>query len=365
MSSFCVHMKIISKILLFITLTINLVAKDNLGITKLSQTITFPQIGNKTCLDSIFTLGATASSSLPVSFRIDNRSSAKAQLIGNSITVLGPGSILVECFQDGNEIYESASVTQNILITNPLPDLYTLKNNYIVCEGEDLSLEVQSFTGISALWTGINGSNVKATNLKIQNVNTTLTGQYDLKVSQAKCLIFQIPINITVNSSPIVSITSTFTEVFNNSDPIDLIAFPIGGTFSGLGVLNTAFDPQLANIGVNTIKYRYTNEKGCLGESKIAIEVKKHPLKELIVYELITAIRESQHTQWIIENIEEYPNNEVFIYDSWGILVFRKKNYSNENGWKAIGIPSGSYIYFVDKGNSEPITQGKLYIERE
>lgn len=54
---------------------------------------------------------------------------------------------------------------------------------------------------------------------------------------------------------------------------------------------------------------------------------------------------------WVIENIEFYPNNEVFVFDRWGQRVYQKIGYDNNEGWKAeylgIGLPVSSYFYVI------------------
>ncbi|MHC1708243.1 MAG: T9SS type A sorting domain-containing protein [Bacteroidales bacterium] len=50
-----------------------------------------------------------------------------------------------------------------------------------------------------------------------------------------------------------------------NADPVQLMAWPEGGVFSGTGVENNMFYPSMAGIGVFTITYSFTNEYGCTG----------------------------------------------------------------------------------------------------
>ena len=62
--------------------------------------------------------------------------------------------------------------------------------------------------------------------------------------------------------------------------------------------------------------------------------------------------------EWKIANIENYPENEVFIYNRWGGLVFRIRSYdNNQNVFKGIAnqgtelggneLPEGTYFYQV------------------
>jgi hypothetical protein len=74
-------------------------------IGKASQTITFPTIANRTVGAGPFTLNATASSGLPVSYRVV---SGPATVSGNTVTVTGTGTVTIEASQPGNEFYSAA-----------------------------------------------------------------------------------------------------------------------------------------------------------------------------------------------------------------------------------------------------------------
>jgi parallel beta-helix repeat protein len=85
--------------------------------TRQNQTITFPAITNRTFGDAPFTLTATASSGLPVSYRI---LSGPASVLGNVVTISGIGLIWIEASQAGNANYEpAASQSQSLLVIEP------------------------------------------------------------------------------------------------------------------------------------------------------------------------------------------------------------------------------------------------------
>lgn len=68
--------------------------------------------------------------------------------------------------------------------------------------------------------------------------------------------------------------------------------------------------------------------------------------------------------EFVVQGIENYENNEVFIFNRWGTLVFYKKKYDNteENIWKGKSqnslqgdtLPEGIYFYII-KPNKENI----------
>lgn len=75
------------------------------------------------------------------------------------------------------------------------------------------------------------------------------------------------------------------------------------------------------------------------------------------------------------EELAQSPNNRVRIFDRNGLLVFEKKNYSQEfNGYantgdvvinRKQGLPNGVYFYLVDMDDLELEYQGYLYLARD
>ncbi len=60
---------------------------------------------------------------------------------------------------------------------------------------------------------------------------------------------------------------------------------------------------------------------------------------------------------WTILNIDQFPKNQVNVYDRWGQLVYRKNNYDNSWDGKVAGkiIPASGYYYvvYLDKDNPD------------
>lgn len=75
------------------------------AVAPAAQTITFPSPGGKTYGDASFTLAASASSGLPVSYAIV---SGPASLSGATVTLTGAGTVEIEASQAGNADYLAA-----------------------------------------------------------------------------------------------------------------------------------------------------------------------------------------------------------------------------------------------------------------
>lgn len=75
-----------------------------------------------------------------------------------------------------------------------------------------------------------------------------------------------------------------------------------------------------------------------------------------------------------IEELENYPDNKVQIYDRNGLLVFQMENYTDEFDGsvgenvsavnRAAGLPIGVYFYLATVNNGQHTFQGFLYLNR-
>ena len=82
---------------------------------KQDQTITFGSLASKTVGDPSFILGATASSTLPVTYT--SSVDAVATVIGSQVTIVGEGSTTITASQIGNDTFNAAvDVTQELIV---------------------------------------------------------------------------------------------------------------------------------------------------------------------------------------------------------------------------------------------------------
>jgi hypothetical protein len=65
--------------------------------------------------------------------------------------------------------------------------------------------------------------------------------------------------------SPMVTLSGLYTAYCETDAPAVLTGLPEGGEFSGEGVVDNIFDPQLAGPGVHAIVYALANDEGCIG----------------------------------------------------------------------------------------------------
>ncbi|MFK7982692.1 MAG: gliding motility-associated C-terminal domain-containing protein, partial [Saprospiraceae bacterium] len=66
-----------------------------------------------------------------------------------------------------------------------------------------------------------------------------------------------------------------------------------------------------------------------------------------------------------IDGIENFPNNQIQIFNRWGNMVFEQAGYKGQwNGtWNNKDLPDGTYFYFLDNGEGKQYS-GFLEIRR-
>jgi hypothetical protein len=98
----------------------------------------------------------------------------------------------------------------------------------------------------------------------------TEEGTYYVEITRTSDGASNASEEITVTVAPEPPILTTGADPSELCDdaafPVSLIGNPIGGTFSGTGVVNASFDPFDLSAGEYEITYNYTTAEGCVAE---------------------------------------------------------------------------------------------------
>jgi len=79
---------------------------------------------------------------------------------------------------------------------------------------------------------------------------------------------------------------------------------------------------------------------------------------QITVYNGFTPDGDGLNDNWIIENIENFPNNKVSIFNRWGNKIWSTSNYDGiSNFWNGkskdgSALPSGTYFYVIEIDNA-------------
>ncbi|MCX2484888.1 MBG domain-containing protein [Pedobacter sp. MR2016-24] len=150
----------------------------NLSITAAAQTITFAALATKLSTDVPFTLIATASSGLTVTYSSSDATVARI-VNGNQVEIVKAGTVVITASQSGNANYSAATpVTQNLIILNSPPPVITIVSSRGSSLSKGQTAVLTASGAVTYQWTNssgiIDGINTAALTVR-PSVTTTYT----------------------------------------------------------------------------------------------------------------------------------------------------------------------------------------------
>lgn len=215
-------------------------------------------------------------------------------------------------------------------------------------------------------WTASPSTNVvfsDPTNFQT-DVTVPVGGDYTFTwtVGQGLC---QSPASITVNfSDPIINARAEDIEIFQGNEGQLEVLFdapvPPNPTYAWTPTTGLS-NPNIGNPIANpdeTTTYTVTINSG--SSCQEVIDVTVTVIVDLRIPNVFTPNGDGVNDTWLINQLDQFPNSLVKVYNRWGSLVFESKGYitpwdGTYNGKK---VPTGTYYYVVDAkrgGNPEPM----------
>lgn len=174
---------------------------------------------------------------------------------------------------------------------------------------------------------------------------------------------------ITVNSLPIVTITSNKGNTVSKGDLVQLTA--TGGTSYNWEPADNIISGQNSAVlqarvlTNNTYTVTVGNAAGCSYSSSINIATVADFKVEAT--NIMTPNGDGKNDKWMIRNLDSYPDNEVKIFDRTGRIVYQRKNYSNDWDGTMNGSPlaEGTYYYILTIGGGAKTAKGYITLIRD
>ena len=183
--------------------------------------------------------------------------------------IAGPGTLAID-YTYTNIHGCTATASSTIQIKNA--PVVTLGNFNAMCiDGSPIALSGGSPMGGTYSGTAVNGQGV------FSPVNAGL-GTHSIKyiVSAQGCSDTSVS-SITVNPLPVVSF-ATLSPTCLNTTPFNLSGgTPVGGNYTGIGIVSNQFRPAVAGVGTVFLTYTYTNSNGCTASDTSALRVNGLP----------------------------------------------------------------------------------------
>ncbi len=259
-----------------------------------------------------------------------------------------------------------ASTTISIIdVPNANFDLSDL----VICQNENGTLTINTpQTGVSYDWN-INGQTIPNTNpLTVPSTITNVSGTYTVNVIASLGTCTNTATNtLTVNALPTVALINAQVSACENTTAQLDVAGPnstytynwTNGTNTTTGTNLTVNPLTQATQGTYTVTA--TDANGCTNRTTGKVDIK---LCETFVPEFFSPNGDGKNDGFVIKNIENYPNNNLKIFNRWGNLVYQKDGYKNEfEGYANVGdaagqekLPAGTYYVILVYGDEETET---------
>lgn len=236
----------------------NFAAPDKTGtlvISKASQTIDFSALSSKTFGDAPFTISATATSGLPVSFQVIS-GPAFLSGAGNTVNLTGAGTVKIRAKQAGNANYNAApNVDQTFTVAKKQTTL-TVGNLTQAYNGTARRVTVQTnpigLAGVTITYKQ-GGVNVAPINVGSYDVHVTLTNA-NYQATPVDTTLVITKANQTINFPAIAN------RQFSNT-PFNISATASSGLTVSFQVISgpaTVSGNSVTMTGTGTVKIRAT-----------------------------------------------------------------------------------------------------------
>lgn len=125
----------------------------------------------------------------------------------------------------------------------------------------------------------------------------------------------------------------------------------------------TIFMPTATPTSTTTYTLTVTDNNSCVSIDSVLVTTYSLEFDGMIA-NLFTPNGDGINDTWYIQNILNFPDNEVLVYNIYGNLVFNKKGYTNDwNGtYNGSLLPDGTYFFVLRFDDSELVLKGSIDI---
>ena len=245
------------------------------------------------------------------------------------------------------------TITNNAIV-NPLPNpTITPSGPTSFCFGGNVTLSGEN--GLTYSWS---------TSDTTQSIVVSTSGTYHLTVTN--------PTTSCVNSDSIVVEVFPLPVAYPGNDTIISLGFSYtlnaqqGVIFSWLpatGLSNSnIYNPIAEPLVTTTYLLTVTDDNGCSNSSSLLIKVLNDYL--FTASNALTPNGDGLNDVWNIQNIENYPDNSLAVFNRYGQEVYTASPYKNDWGGTYNGelLPDGTYYYVLKFTGSEKIFKGGVTI---
>ncbi|MGB3779307.1 MAG: T9SS type A sorting domain-containing protein [Tunicatimonas sp.] len=320
------------------------------------QVITFEEIAPKTVDDDEFTLNATSSVDLPITYRSSDETVAVVS--ADKVTIIGAGSATITASQAGNETYRAASATQALTVTDPRAPTAVDCGNVAVTIIETVHVTCHGAANGSLTASATDGQApylYSLDNVTFQETTSFAdldTGTYQVTVQDAnEC---QVTVEATITAPDALSVDGLAEASTESSGNGRIVLNTSGGTAPyRYAWSNATITSTVSNLVMGDYSVTVTDAQGCTVTRSFTVEG-------------VTSVEEQARVK-----VDVYPNpvhNVMGIdvpfgskikggtfYDPLGKKVIEVNLVEGKNRLDVQTLKPGSYLLKLDNGSSQRV----------
>lgn len=249
-------------------------------------------------------------------------------------------------------------------ISNYGPDLYVDQFDVFAAPSVNLGADAAICAGDSVTFDAGAGNFTYLWKLGVdtiansQTITANATGSYTVEKAFYGVVAYDT-VNLVVNALPTVSFSGLAADYCINGTASTLVGAPVGGTFSGMGIIGNDFNPATAGLGAIAVTYTYTDANNCTNSAVSSANVNPAPVAtasaDVTICEgtsttLSVAVAATTSDLFFSEYIEGSSNNKGFeIYNGTGQTVsldnYQIAQATNGGGWSFYHVfPAGATL---------------------
>jgi gliding motility-associated-like protein len=126
----------------------------------------------------------------------------------------------------------------------------------------------------------------------------------------------------------------------------DFIFRPSKGTADTLSRGLIRYNPNVGACGLDSFRYIVCTGRYC---DTATVRITIPCTGDLVAFNAISPNDDGMNDRFIIQGLDNYPNNELCIFSRWGTQVLNTQNYQQDwrGQWQGKDLPDGTYFYLL------------------
>jgi gliding motility-associated-like protein len=189
-----------------------------------------------------------------------------------------------------------------------------------------------------------------------QSISNIAAGVYTVTVTDNLDCIAADTVTVGVASIVILEKNITQPECDTTTDgAIEILL--VGGNDGYTFEWDNGQDSSVAiNLTAGVYTVTITDLNDCFLIDTTDLTAERFCADTLIIYDVFSPNGDGKNDLWVIDGLENYPDNELQVYNRWGSMVYEQKPYTNNwNGGNKKGepLPSATYYYILKLNDTE------------